>query len=62
MATGLTLYAQIKDLRIKDLDFILALGRTLYKVTFKNTCSANNFVLDDRLKKRPKTICAHDCP
>lgn len=27
------------------------LCRTLYKVTFKNTCSGNNFVLDDRLTK-----------
>ncbi|XP_036329453.1 uncharacterized protein LOC118741562 [Rhagoletis pomonella] len=52
ITTGLTLLSQIKDMRHKDVEFIYALGKTLYKVTFKNTYAANTFVLDDKLPKR----------
>lgn len=52
VSTGLTLFSQIKDLRIEDMDLITAIGRTLYKVTFKNTFAANNFISDTRISKR----------
>ncbi|XP_036347411.1 uncharacterized protein LOC118756774 [Rhagoletis pomonella] len=52
VTTGLTLFSQIKDLRHIDIDYIFSLGRSLYKITFKNTYAANNFVLDDKLCKR----------
>lgn len=52
ITTGLTLLSQIKDLKMQDLDFIYAIGRSLYKVTFKNVYAANSFLVDNRIKKR----------
>ncbi|XP_067644791.1 uncharacterized protein [Eurosta solidaginis] len=52
MTNGLTLFSQIRDLRIKDIDHIQAIGRTLYKIIFKSTYHANNFVIDQRVIQR----------
>lgn len=50
VTNGLTLFNKIKNFRIKDIDLIFAVGKSLYKVAFKNAAAANNFVLNDKIK------------
>ncbi|XP_017476809.1 PREDICTED: uncharacterized protein LOC108366845 [Rhagoletis zephyria] len=49
---GFALRSQIKDINFMDVDLILAVGRTLFKVTFKSAEAANRFLKNDELKKR----------